>query len=300
MHSPVSVVTIVKSRTEKLCRLIEQLESCNPLPDELVIVWMCSPSTLSLAKSEKFNIVHKFVANGALPIARARNRGLQEAKSNLLAYINVDAIVDKNFIAKGMNAWCPGSVVFTKVTFVPESQWTFPHDTLCHIKSQELPDEDNNEIPSRQQEDDHGKFSDDSICSTVFFISKTDFKKTGGFDEGYDGFGLNDEDFFTNCRSLGFSLNQIELQTFAPERPNYRCPINHLLDFVRNAERYHAKWGVNPCIDVLNAYAEAGYINEDFETAGIHVLQLPKREKPASENDDSSQEHDTTLIKQSA
>ena len=93
MHSPVSVVTIVKSRTEKLCRLIEQLESCNPLPDELVIVWMCSPSTLSLAKSEKFNIVHKFVANGALPIARARNRGLQEAKSNLLAYLNVDAIL---------------------------------------------------------------------------------------------------------------------------------------------------------------------------------------------------------------
>lgn len=300
MHSPVSVVTIVKSRTEKLCRLIEQLESCNPLPDELVIVWMCSPSTLSLAKSEKFNIVHKFVANGALPIARARNRGLQEAKSNLLAYLNVDAIVDKNFIAKGLSAWCPGSVVFTKVTFVPESQGVLPHDTLCQIKSQELPDEDNNEIPSRQQEDDHGKFSDDSICSTVFFISKTDFKKTGGFDEGYDGFGLNDEDFFTNCRSLGFSLNQIELQTFAPERPNYRCPINHLLDFVRNAERYHAKWGVNPCIDVLNAYAEAGYINEDFETAGIHVLQLPKREKTSSENEVSSQEHDTALIKQSA
>lgn len=133
-----------------------------------------------------------------------------------------------------------------------------------------------------------------------FFISKTDFKKTGGFDEGYDGFGLNDEDFFTNCRSLGFSLNQIELQTFAPERPNYRCPINHLLDFVRNAERYHAKWGVNPCINVLNAYAEAGYINEDFETAGIHVLQLPKREKTSSENEVSSQEHDTALIKQSA
>ncbi|WP_218418454.1 glycosyltransferase family 2 protein [Alteromonas lipotrueae] len=300
MHSPVSVVTIVKSRTEKLCRLIEQLESCNPLPDELVIVWMCSPSTLSLAKSEKFNIVHKFVANGALPIARARNRGLQEAKSNLLAYINVDAVVDKNFIAKGMNAWCPGSVVYTKVTFVPESQWTFPHDTLCHIKSQALPDEDNNEIPSRQQEDDHGKFSDDSICSTVFFISKTDFKKTGCFDEGYDGFGLNDEDFFTNCRSLGFSLNQIEMQTFAPERPNYRCPINHLLDFVRNAERYHAKWGVNPCIDVLNAYAEAGYINKDFETAGIHVLQLPKREKPSPEKEVSSQAHDIPLIKQTA
>ncbi|MDO6567623.1 galactosyltransferase-related protein [Alteromonas sp. 1_MG-2023] len=300
MHSPVSVVTIVKSRTEKLCRLIEQLESCNPLPDELVIVWMCSPSTLSLAKSEKFNIVHKFVANAALPIARARNRGLQEAKSNLLAYINVDAIVDKNFISKGMNAWRPGSVVFTKVTFIPEPQWSLPYETLRQINNQELPSKDNNEIPSRKQEDDHGKSSDDSICSTVFFISKTDFKKTGGFDEGYDGFGLNDEDFFTNCRSLGFSLNQIELHTFAPERLNYRCPINHLLDFVRNAERYHAKWGVNPRLDVLNAYAEAGYINKDFETEGIHVLQLPKRDKPAVAVKSEAQNVESALVKQTA
>ena len=61
MHSPVSVVTIVKSRTEKLCRLIEQLESCNPLPDELVIVWMCSPSTLSLAKSKYQRRIHIFI-----------------------------------------------------------------------------------------------------------------------------------------------------------------------------------------------------------------------------------------------
>jgi len=299
MHSPVSVVTIVKNRTEKLCRLIEQLESCSPLPDELVIVWMRPPSTLSLAKSDKFNIVHKFVANAELPIAKARNKGLEEATSNLLAYINVDAVVDKNFIAQGMHAWRPNSVVFTNVTFVPESQWVLPHDTLCQIKNQERLEESSDDLLS-QQKHDGGAFSDDSIRSTVFFISKLDFKKTGGFDEGYEGFGLNDEDFFTNCRSLGFSLHQLDLQTFAPERPNYRCPINHFLDFVRNAERFHAKWGMNPCNDVLNAYADAGYINKDFENTGINILQLPNCEMPSVDEEVSEQEHDSGLIKQTA
>ena len=299
MHSPVSVVTIVKNRTEKLCRLIEQLESCNPLPDELVIVWMRPPSTLSLAKSEKFNIVHKFVANAELPIAKARNKGLREASNNLLAYINVDAVVDENFIAQGMNAWRPNSVVFTNVAFVSESQWVLPHNTLCRIRNQELREASRDAL-SRQQEQDSGAFSDDSIRSTVFFISKLDFKKTGGFDEGYEGFGLNDEDFFTNCRSLGFLLNQIDVQTFAPERPNYRCPINHFLDFVRNAERFHAKWGVNPCNDVLNAYADAGYINKDFEDTGISILQLPNCEAPSVEQDEPERTHDVELIKQTA
>ena len=61
MRSPISAVTIVKSRTEKLANLITQLEQCSPTPDELVIVWMAPPSDLSLVRSDKFNIVHKFV-----------------------------------------------------------------------------------------------------------------------------------------------------------------------------------------------------------------------------------------------
>ncbi len=67
MRSPISAVTIVKSRTEKLTNLITQLERCSPTPDELVIVWMAPPSDLSLVRSDKFDIVHKFVTQDALP-----------------------------------------------------------------------------------------------------------------------------------------------------------------------------------------------------------------------------------------
>lgn len=43
----------------------------------------------------------------------------------------------------------------------------------------------------------------------MFFINKIDFEKIGGFDEGYSGFGINDEDFFINCRILGFVIKEI-------------------------------------------------------------------------------------------
>jgi len=278
MQLPVSVVTIVKNRTEKLCRLIKQLESCNPLPNELVIVWMSPPSNLSLIKSSKFAIVHKFSINGSLPIARARNKGMVEAKSNLLAYVDVDAVLASHFLATGLNAWKPSHVVISSVTRVPTVQWPLAYAALNEMYHSTTSENPKNKTSETQEEDHHGKLSDDSSASAVFFISKTDFKKTGGFDEGYEGYGLNDEDFFTNCRSLGFHITTIALRTFVPERKNSLCPINHLLDFVKNAERFHAKWGQNPRIDVLRAYANAGYINQDFETAGIHIIQLPKLE----------------------
>ena len=285
MRSPISAVTIVKSRTEKLCSLISQLEQCSPTPDELVIVWMAPPSDLSLVRSEKFDIIHKFTTQETLPIAKARNKGMLAAKHANLVYLNVDAVIAPSLFKDGLLALRDSAVVFTSVVFLPSEQCNKPY---LHISRDEkqigylasnddtLPQDDNNEIPSRDQEINHGKFSDDSICSTVFFIRKADFQKTGGFDEGYAGFGLNDEDFFTNCRALGFSLEQLPTRTFAPHRPNYQCPVNHLLDFVHNAQRFHSKWGFYPCMNVLNAYAKEGFINADYNQHGIKIKQLPQ------------------------
>ena len=291
MRSPVSAVTIVKSRTEKLCNLISQLEQCSPTPDELVLVWMAPPSDLSLIKSDKFDIVHKFTTQGELPIAKARNKGMQAAKHANLAYLNVDAVISPSLFRDGLLALKDNSVVFTSVVFLPSERCNKTYSDISKNEQQigylasndeTLPEDDNNEIPSREKENHHGKFSDDSICSTVFFIRKADFQKTGGFDEGYAGFGLNDEDFFTNCRALGYSLEQLPTRTFAPQRPNYQCPVNHLLDFVHNAQRFYSKWGFYPCENVLNAYAEEGYINADFKANGVKIVQLPEHEDEAA------------------
>lgn len=296
MRSPVSAVTIVKNRTEKLCNLISQLEQCSPTPDELVIVWMAPPSDLSLIQSEKFDIVHKFTTQEELPIAKARNKGMLAAKHENLVYLNVDAVISPTLCKDGLLALKDKTVVFTSVVFLPNERCNKPYSDISKNEQQigylasndeTLPKEDNNEIPSRDQENNHGKFSDDSICSTVFFIRKTDFQKTGGFDEGYAGFGLNDEDFFTNCRALGYSLEQLPTRTFAPQRPNYQCPVNHLLDFVHNAQRFHAKWGFYPCTEVLKAYADKGFIESNYEEKGLKIIQLPEQEDDSIKIDTS-------------
>ncbi|BFT29978.1 hypothetical protein D210916BOD24_11540 [Alteromonas sp. D210916BOD_24] len=288
MRSPISAVTIVKNRTEKLCNLIAQLEKCAPVPDELVIVWMAPPSDLSLMKSDKFDIVHKFTTQQALPIAKARNKGMLAAKHQNLVYLNVDAVISPSLFRDGLLALKDKTVVFTSVVFLPHERCNKSYSQIAKDERQvgflssnddTLPNDDNNEIPSRDKESTHGKLSDDSICSTVFFIRKTDFQKTGGFDEGYTGFGLNDEDFFTNCRALGFTLEQLPTRTFAPHRPNYQCPVHHLLDFVNNAQRFYSKWGYYPCVNVLFAYANEGYINADFEDVGIKVKLLPDEDE---------------------
>jgi hypothetical protein len=113
----------------------------------------------------------------------------------------------------------------------------------------------------------------------MFFIRKADFEKTNGFDETYDGYGLNDEDFFTQCRSVGLSITDHPSIVFSPARDLTRCPVNHLLDFVHNAQLFREKWGFYPRKDILCAYADKGLINKDFEHSSIRVVRLPSEDE---------------------
>ncbi|NDW16036.1 glycosyl transferase family 2 [Alteromonas genovensis] len=296
MSAPVSVITIVKNRTEKLCNLINQLEACSPTPDELLIVWMTPPSDLSLITSDKFNIEHKFVNQEELPIAKARNKGMFDAKNDLLAYISVDTIFSPACLKEAVSTLVPSSIMRAPVRSIPITSRNQPYTELLHAKSEinlgkpfsvtQTSDTSYNDAlpkasllentgPVDKQDNNHGKFSNDSSASAMFFIRKADFEKTNGFDETYDGYGLNDEDFFTQCRNVGLSLTDHPSIVFSPSRDLTRCPVNHLLDFVHNAQIFREKWGFYPRKDILCAYADKGLINKDFEHNSIRVVRLP-------------------------
>ena len=300
MSAPVSVITIVKNRTEKLCNLINQLEACSPTPDELLIVWMTPPSDLSLVTSNKFAIEHKFVNQDELPIAKARNKGLFDAKNDILAYISVDTIFSSACFKEAVSALAPSSIMRAPVSYIPITSRNQPYSELLHVKSRIFANEPfsvtqtsdtthNDALPKAsllkntgsvdKQDDNHGKLSNDSSASAMFFIRKADFEKTSGFDETYDGYGLNDEDFFTQCRSVGLSITDHPSIVFSPARDLTRCPVNHLLDFVHNAQLFREKWGFYPRKDILCAYAEKGLINEDFEHSNIRVVRLPNEDE---------------------
>lgn len=325
MSAPVSVITIVKNRTDKLCNLITQLEACCPTPDELLIVWMTPPSDLSLITNDKFNIEHKFVNQDELPIAKARNKGMFDAKNDVLVYVGVDSIFSSSCFQEGLSALAPSSIVTAPIQSIPITSHNYPYHQLINAKSDTsvndaisvtqandtlhfdalhdaqrhndlsintfLPNsglpknvwQKNTELLDKQllnkKDDNHGKFSHHSTASAMFFIRKADFEKTGGFDETYDGYGLNDEDFFTQCSKIGLSLIEHPSIVFSPARDLNRCPVNHLLDFAHNAQLFYEKWGFYPRKDILCAYADKGLINKDFEHRGIRVTRLPNEEE---------------------
>lgn len=307
MCAPVSVITIVKNRTDKLCNLVNQLEACEAAPSELIIVWMTPPSDLSLIKSDKFTIEHKFANQHELPIAKARNKGMFEAKNETLLYISVDTIFSPKCIEEGLNSLTESSIVRAPVEFIPLSDCESPYEHLfaerkenteANLNSVTKPN--NNVTTSSQKDENHGKFSNDSSTSAMFFIRKTDFEKAGGFDETYDGYGLNDEDFFTQCRALNFSIHDLSLPSYSPARETAQCPVNHLLDFVHNAQLFREKWGYYPRKDILQAYAEKGLINLDFEESAIRVTRLPSDEELNAElNVESDVERDDESVPKS-
>ncbi len=262
----ISAVVIVKSRTQQLVRLIQQLEDSSRRPDELVVVWMSPPSDFSLLKSDHFPIRHKFESCGDLKIARARNKGLMAASSSHCLYLNVESVISPLLLEQCAKAWADGSVLITRVLCVDKELLNSPY-----------PDIEAN----YQRVDCIGKPNAFNVNnnSSMFFMSKSAIETVGGFDETYSGFGINDEDFFQICLEAGLTIRNLDTITFLPNRKHYQCPLNHLVDFVRNAELFHQKWGNYPCQDVLARFAELGLINNDYPHAGIHVMRLPTEEE---------------------
>lgn len=267
MDDSVSVVTIVKNRTPQLQNLIEQLERSTLTPAELVVVWMAPPSDFSLLTSDKFNIVHKFAVSDALPIAYARNKGIEAATSPLVAYVAVDALLSNAALMQGKKKWQPRTVVTSQPRQVTDEDYRRGYAYIATKKHL-------HRITSKETH--HGMLSHDSGRATLFFIHQEDFKTTGGFDERYTGFGLNDEDFFSQCRELGFALTRLPSDTFVRATPQARCPLHHLRDFCCNAEQFRRKWGRYPQHQTLTEFALAGYVNKDFEQNGLRILHLPE------------------------
>ncbi|MCU7556040.1 galactosyltransferase-related protein [Alteromonas sp. ASW11-19] len=253
-----SAVTIVKSRLEQLQRLVTQLEACDPAPQELILVWMTRPSDYSLLKSDQFPIVHKFVTGETLPIAKARNKGIAAVSSERFVYMNVDAVIPPDIFSQLQDNHASDTIYSTHIQYVTKPALNQRHTDLLS--------DTQHHVDCERKESDY---------SALFCMRKQDFETVGGFDERFDGFGINDEDFFTAARHSNLTVTPLDAVTFVQYRPHYRCPLNHFLDFSRNAEIYRRKWQEYPCKDVLMRYAEQGYINKDFQQAGIKIDHLP-------------------------
>ncbi len=97
--------------------------------------------------------------------------------------------------------------------------------------------------------------------SLSYALAPSTHAQIGGYDEGYAGYGGEDTDFALNAARAG-----VELWTaggawaYHQHHPVSSPPREHLADIVRNARRFHARWGWWPMEGWLAAFASEGLI----------------------------------------
>ncbi|MCU7553799.1 galactosyltransferase-related protein [Alteromonas sp. ASW11-19] len=265
-QSDVSVITLVKNRVPEFHRLVRQLEATRVKPRELIVVWMTSPSSHSLVQSDHFAIKHKFTTTSALPIAQARNRGAQASEANNLVFTDVDCVPHPELFSLLTEAPTRGVIQTTGFT-----EMTVMSRNACYSELSALAAKGNNQhvtTPSR------GTFN-----SALFSLNRQDFMQLGGFDEGFYGFGIGDIDFATRCAKRGMQIKTRPVVTFKQYRHCRRCPLNHLLDIVANANRYREKWGYYPETAWLTAFMAQGFVSKARANAPLTVTRLPSEKE---------------------
>ena len=268
----ISVCTIYAKRRLHLQNLVKSLIQSSVYPDELVIV--CMNDRLPDLPPTPFKIVTATVntEDGTLPLATARNKAAETARSDKLIFLDVDCISDRNLVGnfnyhlEREDALYSGSVRYLKENW-QNHEWTF--DTLVKQSSfhklQGKPPAPKEKVPHPYE----------LFWSLNFGIRKKTFEGLNGFDEDYTGYGGEDTDFSFTARSHNLTCYKIGALAYHQFHPSYAPPLNHLAEIVNNAEVFYQKWQILPMDKWLKQFADLGYI--ELEDNKATVIKQPNK-----------------------
>jgi len=265
----VSVLTIVKNRSEHLAQLVEGLRRSDELPDELIIADMGSDPAV-IAPDAPFPVRIVRVGGGGLPLAAARNAAAREAIGDHLLFLDVDCIPMRGLVAEMAGQLRrDGAVICAEVFYLgpTDARESWIEENL---KLSATPHPVRT-FPARgvREEVNAGLF-----WSLVFGIGRTRFHDLGGFDEGYTGYGAEDTDFGFRARQAGVPLLFMGGPgAFHQHHEVLDPPLQHVEDIVRNAQRFYDRWNVWPMEGWLHAFSKLGIIEWSEQRA--RLLRLP-------------------------
>lgn len=238
--SSASVITLTRNRDCHLQRLIAGLRCSGIPPFELIVVDMgdrpaCLPDLPFPAYRLPF-------ANEALPLAAARNKGARDAGGDHLLFLDVDCIPRQDLIALMIDALrLQDALICAEVRYLgPNERHLILDEEMLNVAIphpiREFP------LSGLRPESNPGLF-----WSLTFGIRRDSFIGLGGFDEQFIGYGAEDTDF--GLRAVDAALPLLFLGgtgSFHQHHDVYSPPLQHVEDIVRNANRFHAKWGFWP------------------------------------------------------
>lgn len=270
-----SLLTIVRNRTDHLANLLEGVRRSALTPDEVIIIDM-SDTPVSLAADGLPVRIERLETDG-LPLAEARNRAAACAQGERLIFLDVDCIPMRDCIGRLAEACTDhDALICADVRYLGPGDASGGWDDAALLdmgKAHPV-----RPFPQAGIEDvkEPGLF-----WSLAFAIRRSTFQRIGGFDEGFTGYGAEDTDFGFAAREAGVPLyflgGAIACHQF---HDSFDPPLQHLDDIVRNAERFRGKWGFWPMRGWLEDFARMGLIA--WQGDSMRVLRPPAQAELAS------------------
>jgi GT2 family glycosyltransferase len=259
-----AIITLVAGRHSHLQLQRTGLLAGTLRPDRHIVVTMQDGAVRNLldAWAPRVDIVETPRQAGALPLARARNLGAQQAMSagaDLLIFLDVDCVPGPMLVSRyaqhAAQEMRP-SLLCGPVSYLPP-----PPQTGYRLSS--LP-ELGRPHPARPVPPETGALAGGDhalFWSLSFAVHAALWRELGGFCEQYIGYGAEDTDFGQVAASRGIALTWVGgAWAYHQYHPSPDPPVQHLTDIVRNAAIFHRRWGWWPMTGWLREFERRGLI----------------------------------------
>ncbi len=266
----VSVITLARGRSDHLINVVHGLNQQTTKPCELIIGAMQDDPYIIPETS--FPVKQFHVPGQDLPLAAARNAAGAKAEGDLLIFLDIDCIPSPDLVADYVaHAATFDGLMMGEVLYLPkmatQGDWSF--DDFAKVAEKHS---DRRGPPASGVE-----ICEDYRCfwSLNFAMHSATFKRSGGFDERYVGYGGEDTDYGKTLSQAGISLAWVKGSlVYHQYHPHHMPPVHHVASVVRNAELFEAKWGYRTMGHWLHAFRLMQLI-DDTPGKPIRILRSP-------------------------
>ena len=267
------VVTVVHQRHDHLLRSQQQLAALSPGTPR-VVVSMGDPEVASLLDRPELagspvEVVELTAGPPDLPLAAARNAGARAAialGASVLVFLDVDCLVgpdtvtayrtraeqyDEHLLA-GAVTYLSAEAMGTVRASGHRHAGGADVDLLRRLRDPHPARPDPRDSPLLAT--DHALF-----WSLSFAVTTAAWRRIGGFDEAFTGYGGEDTDFALRARDAGLGLVWIPgADTWHQHHEVEDPPVRHVVSICRNANLFHARHGRWPMEGWLAGFEAAG------------------------------------------
>lgn len=255
-----TVTLASEARRDHLARQQERLAPVRGL--ERVVVWLDAAPPVDVPGTA---VLHVPPAAEGMRLAAARNAGAAAALAagaTGVVLLDADCVPGPALLDRYASALRahPGALLAGPVTYLREGDLV---STGIDLSARTAPH------PARPSPPDGEVVvarPDEQVLfwSLSFATTAETWRRIGGFDEGYVGYGGEDTDFAMRAQAAGVPLAWVGgAHAYHQHHPVSSPPWQHLDDILRNGARFAERWGWWPMGGWLEAFAAAGAIERD-------------------------------------